>query len=73
MAQNEGFVGFDVGKFEIFAFIGKTGTAFSGPNAWSRHRKLRRKLGPARGQIIALGSTGGSEWAVCEARAGLRC
>ena len=67
MAQNEGFVGLDVGKFEIFAFISKTGMTFLVPNTSSGHRKLRSKLGPARGQIIALEPTGGYEWAVWEA------
>ena len=67
MAQNGGFVGLDVGKFEIFAFISKTGMTFSVPNTSSGHRKLRSKLGPARGQIIALEPTGGYAWAVWEA------
>jgi hypothetical protein len=35
MAQNEGFVGLDVGKFEIYVFISKTGSSFSVPNTAS--------------------------------------
>ncbi|MBU2868041.1 hypothetical protein [Pacificibacter marinus] len=29
MAQNTDFVGLDVGKFEIFVYVSKTGAAFS--------------------------------------------
>jgi hypothetical protein len=64
MAQNTGFVGLDVGKFEIFAFVNKTGSAFSVPNTLAGHINLQRKLGPADGQIISLEPTGGYEWVI---------
>jgi len=67
MAQNKNFVGLDVGKYEIFAFISKTGMAFSVPNTPSGHANLQRRLGPVDGQIIALEPTGGYEWALWEA------
>lgn len=66
MAQSESFVGLDVGKFEIFVFIRKTGTAFSVPNTPTGHVRLRNRLGMPAGQIIALEPTGGYEWAVWE-------
>jgi len=64
MTHNEGFVGLDVGKFEIFVFISKTGSRFSVPNTDSGHAKLQSQLGKPMGQIIALEPTGGYEWAV---------
>jgi len=64
MAQNEGFVGLDVGKFEIYAFISKTGSSFSVPNSPSGHAELQSQLGEPLDQIIALEPTGGYEWAV---------
>jgi len=67
MSQNTNFVGLDVGKYEIFAFVSKTGVTFSVPNTPAGHRNLQRKLGPDDGQIIALEPTGGYEWAIWEA------
>lgn len=64
MTQNEGFVGLDVGKFEIYVFISKTGSSFSVPNTASGYAKLRSQLGEPMGQIIALEPTGGYEWVV---------
>jgi transposase len=66
MAHSEGFVGLDVGKFEIFVFISKTGAAFSVPNTPTGHVRLQNRLGMPVGQIIALEPTGGYEWAVWE-------
>ena len=64
MAQIEGFVGLDGGKFEIYVFINKTGSIFSVPNTASGHAKLQSQLGKPLGQIIAAEPTGGYEWAV---------
>jgi len=64
MAQSGGFVGLDVGKFEIYVFISKTGSSFSVPNTPSGHAKLQNQLGKPLGQIIAVEPTGGYEWAV---------
>lgn len=66
MTQNDGFVGLDVGKFEIYVFISKIGLSFSVPNTSSGHARLLTKLGQPRGQIIALEPTGGYEWVVWE-------
>ncbi len=66
MTHNEGFVGLDVGKFEIYVFISKTGSCFLVPNTPSGHVSLQSKLGEPQGQIIALEPTGGYEWAVWE-------
>jgi len=66
MTQNEGFVGLDVGKFEIYVFISKTGSSFAVPNTASGHASLQSQLGKPSGQIIALEPTGGYEWAVWE-------
>ena len=66
MAQNTNFVGLDVGKFEIFVYVSKTGAAFSVPNTPTGHSNLRRKLGPVDDQIIAMEPTGGYEWAIWE-------
>jgi len=66
MAQSEGFVGLDVGKFEIFVFIRKTGVAFSVPNTPTGYVRLQSRLGKPSDQIIALEPTGGYEWAVWE-------
>jgi len=67
MAQNTDFVGLDVGKFEIFVYVSKTGAAFSVSNTPAGHSSLQRKLGPVDGQIIALEPTGGYEWTIWEA------
>jgi len=64
MAQKSDFVGLDVGKFEIYVFISKTGVSFSVPNTASGHAKLQSQLGEPSGQIIALEPTGGYEWSV---------
>jgi transposase len=64
MAQMSSFVGLDVGKFEIYVFISKTGSNFLVPNTPSGHAKLQIQLGEPSGQIIALEPTGGYEWAV---------
>ena len=66
MIYEEGFVGIDVGKFEIFVFISKTEAAFSVPNTPTGHATLQDKVGTPNGQIIALEPTGGYEWAVWE-------
>ncbi len=47
MVQNTDFVGLDVGKFEIFVYVSKTGAAFSVPNTPAGHSSLQRKLGGA--------------------------
>ncbi|MDO6616885.1 hypothetical protein Q4505_14955, partial [Pacificibacter sp. 1_MG-2023] len=67
MGQNTDFVGLDVGKFEIFVYVSKTGAAFSVSNTPAGHSSLQRKLGPVDGQIIALEPTGGYEWTVWKA------
>lgn len=67
MAQNMSYVGLDVGKYEIFAFVSKTRAAFSVPNTPVGHANLQRRLGPVDGQIVALEPTGGYEWALWEA------
>jgi transposase len=66
MAYEEGFVGLDVGKFEIFVFISKTEMAFSVSNTPAGHAKLQNKIGQPNGQVIALEPTGGYEWAAWE-------
>lgn len=66
MTQQSGFVGLDVGKFEIYVFISKTGSSFAVPNTLSGNVSLQAKLGKPIGQIIALEPTGGYEWAVWE-------
>ena len=66
MTQKSSFVGLDVGKFEIYVFISKTGVNFSVPNTAFGHAKLQSQLGKPPGQIIALEPTGGYEWAVWE-------
>lgn len=66
MTHNEGFVGLDVGKFEIYVFISKTGSCFVVRNAPSGHVSLQAKLGKPQGQIIALEPTGGYEWEVLD-------
>jgi hypothetical protein len=45
MTQNEGFVGLDVGKFEIYVFNSKTGSSFAVPNTASGHASLQSQLG----------------------------
>ena len=66
MTYEEGFVGLDVGKFEIFVFISKTEMAFSVSNTPAGHAKLQNKIGQPNGQVIALEPTGGYEWAAWE-------
>jgi len=53
MTHNEGFVGLDVGKLEIYAFISKTSSCFVVPNTPSGHAGLQSKLGAPQSQIIA--------------------
>lgn len=67
MTHKMGFVGLDVGKFEIFVFCSANTKAFMVPNTPVGHVRLIAKIGTAPNQVIALEPTGGYEWPVWEA------
>ncbi|WP_162150953.1 transposase [Ahrensia sp. 13_GOM-1096m] len=66
MINEKDFVGLDVGKFEIFVFIGTSATAFSVSNTPSGYALIQNKIGKPGAQIIALEPTGSYEWGVWE-------